>query len=295
MYKEIAFDPECMAEYEYYGLLKQSFGFEKGRYVIASAKDWAKEAFQAVKASEISPVKKKSVTNYLNNLQREKKRNIFLLPTYRKDIGAEHIEKWSTWINHQHKKHAFSLIISNKAGDNNISYEQINESPENWVISPTYPISKTAKEIVSTIKPMLFLSDELIIIDQHFRLAHNEVLKKIFQEIQTINNIIAITLITSINTNNPQDVFNSEYSTKFAYIPSFKILVAPPKYFHDRYLITNNAAIKAGHGFSEGVIQGAQSDMLSLSYVGEDEYRKTLEFVDKIVVDKIATIHTIKA
>lgn len=72
MYKEIAFDPECMAEYEYYGLLKQNFGFEKGRYVIASKKEWAKEAFQAVKASEISPVKKKSVTNYLNNLQKEK-------------------------------------------------------------------------------------------------------------------------------------------------------------------------------------------------------------------------------
>ncbi|MBC3219964.1 hypothetical protein [Serratia fonticola] len=295
MYKEIAFDPECMAEYEYYGLLKQNFGFEKGRYVIASKKEWAKEAFQAVKASEISPVKKKSVTNYLNNLQKEKKRNIFLLPTYRKYIGTEHIENWSTWLNHQHEEHAFSLIISNKAGDNNITYEQINDAPENWVISPTYPISKTAQEIVSTIKPMLLLSDELLIIDQYFHLTNNKVLKKIFQEIQTIKNIASVTLVTSIKTNNPQEVFNNEYSTKFAYIPNFEMLVAPPKYFHDRYLITNNAAIKAGHGFSEGVIQGAQSDILSLSYVGEDEYRKTLEFVKKIVVDQIATIYTMKA
>lgn len=142
---------------------------------------------------------------------------------------------------------------------------------------------------------MLLLSDELLIIDQYFHLTNNKVLKKIFQEIQTIKNIASVTLVTSIKTNNPQEVFNNEYSTKFAYIPNFEMLVAPPKYFHDRYLITNNAAIKAGHGFSEGVIQGAQSDILSLSYVGEDEYRKTLEFVKKIVVDQIATIYIMKA
>ncbi|ACT13900.1 hypothetical protein [Pectobacterium carotovorum] len=178
MYKEIAFDPECMAEYEYYTLLKQSFGFEKGRYVIASKKEWTKEAFRAAKASGISPVKRRSVTNYLNKLQKEKKRNQILLPTYRKDIGAEYIENWSTWLNHQNEKHSFSLIISKKDGDNNITCEQINDEPRNWVVSPTYSISKNASEIVDAIKPILFLSDEMIIIDQYFRLANNEVLKK---------------------------------------------------------------------------------------------------------------------
>ncbi|WP_431022407.1 DEAD/DEAH box helicase [Erwinia rhapontici] len=293
MYKEIAFDPECMAEYEYYGLLKQSFGFEKGRYVIASTKEWAKEAYQAAKDSQIQTVKKKSITNYLNKLQKEKTRSIFLLPTYRKEVGKESIDNWSAWLDHQNNAYSFSSIISERLGEKGMTYGQINENDENWIIPPTRVISKTASEIVNNLKPIISLSDIVLIVDSYFSLANNAVLKEIFNEIQERKNIVKITLVTSINSKDPNRIFKNEYVDKFTYIPSFELIVVPERSFHDRYFITNNAAIKAGHGFSEATQQGTQSDRLSLSYVGENEYVDVIDFLNKTIEDKVATLNVL--
>lgn len=293
MYKEIAFDPACMAEYEYYGLLKQSFGFEKGRYVVASTKDWAKEAYQAAKDSQIQTIKKKSITNYLNKLQKEKARNIFLLPTYRKEVGKESIDNWSVWLDQQNEAFGFSSIISERLGERGMTYDKINENDENWIIPPTIVISKTASEIVSNLSSIISISDVIYIVDSYFSLANNPVMKSIFNEIQTRKNIVKIILVTSIKSKDPQTIFKNEYVDRFAYIPSFELIIVPERSFHDRYFITNNAAIKAGHGFSEGTKQGTQADRLSLSYVGENEYSDVLDFLKKMITEKIATVNVL--
>ena len=59
MYQEVALDPRCLGEYHYYGLLRNGFGFEAGRYVIAPVRDWAKEAFQAAKKQKREEKKNK--------------------------------------------------------------------------------------------------------------------------------------------------------------------------------------------------------------------------------------------
>ena len=68
MYKEVAFDPSCMSEIEYYYLVKQHFGFDRGRYISAKTRPWAREAMGHVQDSDLKPVRKKSVKNYLNKL-----------------------------------------------------------------------------------------------------------------------------------------------------------------------------------------------------------------------------------
>jgi len=60
MYQEVAFDPKCLSEYHYYGLLKSEFGFEKGRYISAPIKEWVREAYKAVKTSPLIQPNKKS-------------------------------------------------------------------------------------------------------------------------------------------------------------------------------------------------------------------------------------------
>ena len=67
MYKEVAIDPRCMADMEYYNLVKQHFGYDKGRYISAEVKVWTKEAMEYVKKSDLSDVKLQSVKNYLRN------------------------------------------------------------------------------------------------------------------------------------------------------------------------------------------------------------------------------------
>ncbi|TOL27686.1 hypothetical protein CGI00_23505, partial [Vibrio parahaemolyticus] len=66
MYKEVAFDPSCMGSMEYYGLVKQHFGYDHGRYISADIRSWAREAIQYVKTSGLQPVKQQSIKNYLN-------------------------------------------------------------------------------------------------------------------------------------------------------------------------------------------------------------------------------------
>ena len=73
-------------------------------------------------------------------------------------------------------------------------------------------------------------------------------------------------------------------------MPKVSLTVVPQKFFHDRYLISNIGAIKAGHGFSEGVTQGAQADILSLNICSKHESNDVIQQLEKIISTKQATI-----
>jgi len=88
---------------------------------------------------------------------------------------------------------------------------------------------------------------------------------------------------------NPDQVFRNDYLNKYANLPKFEFIVAPGKFFHDRYVISGFGAIKSGHGFSEGVEQGAQADNLSISLCGKEEADGTLQWVDTVIEEGKAT------
>jgi hypothetical protein len=280
MYQEVAFDPQCFSEYHYYGLLKQNFGFEAGRYVVGPVREWVKEAFQATKASEtIKPVRKKSITHFLNKLQKSKSNQIILLPKYRKGISTK---TWDEWCQQQVALSPFKSVISESFPDA-INYEDITERNASWVLSPTIQIKKKACEIITVIEPLLKFGGEITIIDQYFCLTNNHVLDAILAVIQNSQSINTIRLVTSINVNNPVHVFSNDYLSKYPHSPKFEFIVAPGKFFHDRYVIASLGAIKSGHGFSEGVEQGAQADNLSISLCGKEEADGTLQWVDTVI------------
>ncbi len=290
MYKEIALDPACMSEYHYYGLLKTSFGFEKGRYVIAPTRDWAREAFQAVKASAISPVKKKSVTRFLNIIQKSRTSEFVYLPKHRAEITAD---SWSDWCTKQHAYYPFNSVISEQF-NNAINYDDVLSEHNSWVIPPSMRINKTAEDISNSLIALLKLGGDLTIVDQYFCLANNAVLQAIMALIQDCKSITSITLVTSINTVQPETVFNHEYLASFNYIPRFSLVVAPERFFHDRYVISDKGAIKSGHGFSEAIAQGVQADMLSISLCGKEESDVTRGWISKALSEGKANLLVLK-
>ncbi|WP_108946909.1 hypothetical protein [Shewanella halifaxensis] len=236
MYQEVAFDPRCLGEFHYYGLLKERFGFESGRYVIAPVKEWARDAFKAAKASDnLKPIRKKSITNFLNNLQRNKDQGFVILPTDRAEINADN---WSDWCTQQVAYLPFNSVISEQFAEA-IKYDDLIEGDESWVLHPTIRIDKTAAEISANIATLLRFGGELFIVDQYFRLADNPVLKAIFTQLQACLSIKSITLVTSINTAQPDILFNREYVEVFEHLPKFSLVVAPERYFHDRYVISD--------------------------------------------------------
>lgn len=280
MYQEVAFDPQCLAEYHYYGLLKSEFGFEKGRYVCAPVKEWVREAYKAVKASsQIQPNKKKSIKNYLNKLQKSKSGCPVTLPRYRESVE---FDIWEQWCVKEMEVEPFNTIIS-ECFETGLSYDEIIEGPDCWKLSPTTQVRKNAQEIKTVIEPLIRLGGDITIIDQYFRLSDNLVLEEIVRSAVKDSAVSSIILVTSIDTANVKQVFEEQYLSKFPACPSFNIVVAPQKYFHDRYIISKFGSIKAGHGFSEAPELGTQSDFLSISLCGEEEAHNSLTMVNEVV------------
>ncbi|KZN29046.1 hypothetical protein N480_09770 [Pseudoalteromonas luteoviolacea S2607] len=294
MYKEVALDPSCLVDFHYYGLLKTAFGFEKGRYVIAPVRNWAQQAFHYVKHSELQDVKKKSITNYLNKLQKSKDESLILLPKYRQDTGKEFEANWIQWLEHQLKLRDFSSVVSENLGESAISYNQLIEEHPAWKIPPSIRINKKAQDILEAISPVFYLSEKILIVDQYFKLSSNPVLTGVFSLLQQLKYTKSLTLVTSIETLRPLEVFQNEYANKFDFIPNFKLIVAPERYFHDRYIITEKAAIKSGQGFSQDVIKGTQADRLSINLAGIDECDETRLWVGKVVEDGKASCIELK-
>ena len=286
MYKEVAFDPQCLCEFHYYALLKSQFGFEHGRYVVAPLKPWVQEAVKSIKGSSLSPVKQKSIKTYLNRLQRTKQDNpCILLPKDRASV-TKAVQDWLGWVESQQRHRQFNSVVSERPVNCAIDYEQILLPAEQWNVPPSLLVDKTKQDIVKAVSPLIHLSSGLTIVDQYFSISNNPVLKGLIEQLQNHQQIGSLTLVTSVKPADPHKVFQHEFVNQFAYLPAFKLIIAPERYFHDRYMITDVATIKAGHGFSTGVAKGGQSDKLSLSLCGKAESDLTLDFVNKLAQDR---------
>lgn len=282
MYQEVAVDPKCLSEYHYYGLLKERFGFEAGRYVIAPVREWAREAFIAAKNSkELQPVKKKSIINFLNKLQKSKDQDRFALPIHRSEIN---VENWTDWCTKQTEYLPFNSILSEQF-EGAIGYVDIIERHASWHLPPTVTINRTSQEISACIAPIVRYGGNLTIVDQYFCFAPNPVLHNIFLMLQQYQSIRSITLVTAIDVAQPEVVFKRDYVDNFKLLPNFSLVIAPEKFFHDRYLMTEYCGIKSGHGFSPGAIQGAQADKLSISLCSKHECEETHQWIEAIVTD----------
>ncbi len=287
MYKEVAFDPRCMSEIEYYNLLKQHFGFEKGRYISADRKSWAREAMCHVKASSLKDVRKKSVTNYLNKLVMSKRSNEFHITNDRKTI---HKDIWEDWFNEQLMIRRFSCTITeNNACDAHINIDQVNDNHESWCVPASMSIPRTADDIITTLYPLIILSENITIIDQYFRLIGNAVLVKLFNEIRATS-VRSLRVVTSMDTPNIEDVYTHNYLALNDSNVRFEWVKAPVTFFHDRYVISEVGALRSGVGFMAGSERGAHADLANINIISQDEASRTLEELERILRDETAKV-----
>ena len=271
MFKEIALDPQCMAEFEYYGLLKNSFGPERGRYLIAPLREWVQAAVRALKASNISPVKRKSVSNFLNKLQRDKRNLYFLLPKDRQSIAIDGFEPWRQWLVRQQHMRPFAAVVSEQPIDCGLNFLALLDDETCWPVSPTIQVERQVASIAAALLPLWYLAKEVVIIDAYFRFAMNPLLQQLVRDMARYQSVGTLTIVTTMETANLEQVYQREFSSKHASLPAINLITTPKGYFHDRYMLTNVGSIKAGHGFSVDVEKGVQADKLSLSLCGESE------------------------
>jgi hypothetical protein len=290
MYKEVAFDPSCMSDNEYFNLVMQHFGFEKGRYISAETKSWAKEAMAHVKAAKLQAIKEKRVTNYLNKLGKSTKNGRlllgFLLARDRQGIPSP---CWQEWLDEQQKIRKFSYTVASAGCEDRIDIDQINDGCEQWKVPTSISVSRTPKDIVSALYPLLILSEQVTVIDQYFRLSRNPALVELFKAMENTS-VRSLRIVTSMETTDIHGVYDRDYRALNRSNIHFKWIKAPDKYFHDRYVITEAGAVRSGQGFMADGIKGAHSDLANINIIGENEASRTLTEVSQLIETGRASI-----
>ncbi|MEY8200662.1 MAG: hypothetical protein RPS47_15610 [Colwellia sp.] len=279
MYKEVALDPSCMGNIEYYNLVKQHFGFDHGRYVSSEVKVWAKEAMGHVKQAGMQPIKEKSVKNFLNKIVRTKSVNEFHLAEDRKKITCD---SWADWIIEQKEVRPFSATISEDAGTEGITIEDINAGCGDWVIKPSISVDRCAEELVGVIKPLLNISKSITLVDQYFRLAENNTFRALLIAVSA-SNLDKLTVVSSMDTPGAIALFQREYSHLKRDGLVITWLKAPDRFFHDRYVIGEVGAIRSGHGFMEDIEKGIHADKANLNMISKEEADRTLNDLQSLL------------
>ncbi|HBT58466.1 MAG TPA: hypothetical protein DEA92_15260 [Pseudomonas sp.] len=289
MYKEVAFDPCCLRSFEYYSLLKQQFGFDRGRYVSADRRAWAQEAMTAVKQAGLSVIREKSVKNYLNKLSRSKALGEFWMAPDRPK--TEH-ESWADWLAEQAQVRPFDVTISDPACVGRLDIDAINDGHAEWGIPASMSVPRSANNIVGAVLGLLHLSSSITLIDPYFRLADNRTLLELFTVLQATS-VGSICIVSTVDTDNPEGVYQREYLGINRKGIRLDWVLAPNQFFHDRYLITDAGAVRAGHGFMSDAVKGTHADQVNLNLIGIAEAERTQRSLQDLLASGRANIVSI--
>jgi hypothetical protein len=279
MYKEVSFDPSCMGSMEYYGLVRQHFGYDHGRYISAEVKAWAREAMQSVKRSDLPPVRQKSIKNYLNRLVTHRKHDEFHVTADRQGFEQD---KWIAWHNAQIAVRPFSFAVSESKEIDCIGIDDINDGCDAWCLNRSISVDRNTKDIVEAFMPLIEISNTVTIIDPYFRLEGNNALVELMVRCGQ-SGVACVRVASSMTTPNAKQIYNREYKSLNAQGVSFCWIKVPDKIFHDRYFITDVGAIRSGQGFMEDTIKGIHADKANLNIIGRDEAERTLNDLNELL------------
>lgn len=288
MYKEVAVDPACMADDACFFALREQFGFEKGRYLIADGRRWLHDAMVAVKGAqsrhELKPVRAKTIKEWINKSGRKvaPKDRQLLLPSDR--LLTPEMITWNDWWQGQQAIRSFDVSVMLTSDPPQVfDFTQLSEAP-GWQVPPSYSVDRTAISIVAALEPLLRISKEIWLVDNYFNLGSNKVLVEL---IRTANQTgcTHLKIVTACDCASVENVWNKEYRSLITGELKCRWLKIPDKYFHDRYLISDVGAIKAGHGFSAEVSKGTAADKLNLGYCAFDEALSIRQQVETLIDD----------
>lgn len=287
MYREVAIDPACMADYEYYILLKREFGFEKGRYASADVKRWAQIAHKFAKESDIQPIKRASVKSFLNRVRGGREGQKFILNPHRRKI--QQTSTWNEWWLAQTELRPFAVSLS-KTEEGCISHEAILNDCEHWEIAPSMSVLRNAKDIVSAVEPLIQLSDDLLLVDQYFLFSGNDTLQELAKVLRK-SSVKKLTIVSSEPVeNDPQDAFVEQYAGFNGKKLRLKWIYAPKFFFHDRYLISDIGAVSLGHGYSTSTPLNLHSDRVEMSLKSVSETERLKQNLEILVNDGRANV-----
>ncbi|WP_421710677.1 hypothetical protein [Alcanivorax sp.] len=280
MYKEVSFDPSCMGSMEYYGLVKQHFGYDHGRYISVEVKAWAKEAMRYAQDADLPPVKKQSIKNFLNKAYRSPaKKEYFFLSEDRKGVSED---SWFDWHAEQQRVRPFSFVISESDRIDSITVDDINSDCEEWQVSRSLSVDRNEKDIVAPLVSLMVISSSLTLLDPYFVFADNKVVSELLTNAKALG-VSSIRFVTSMQTPGAESIFERCYKENMPNDLSMSWVVVPDKCFHDRYVITEAGAIRSGQGFMPATKRGVHADKANYNSISKVEAAGVISELDELI------------
>lgn len=258
MIYEYAFDPQVFSEWSNCRYLAEMLGFSKGRVISKFPKKWSKHVIDSI-PPDCSDITRTRIVAKLKQLA-----------PCMINSNREYVLEKQDWMSNalfSHNLIPFRAVVS--ASDPNhvnsvINVTDIEEGHELWDIEHSCAIIRDSIEIVNSLRLLLLLCRDLIIVEPHFKPAVARFKNTLVQILQTLQSqqrrCDVVPSITIIKKYDPLDNdFSLKCSTHFKeHLTSisgirFICLSEFPggQRLHNRFVLTNLAGISLGIGFDE--------------------------------------------
>jgi hypothetical protein len=293
MYKEVTFDPSCLADFSYYIMLKSGFGAERGRFLTVPLKEWVREAFQVVKSSQLGEVKQKSIKNFLNKFMKESNSASLAMPFDRVAVANDLTHEWLAWQDAQHKFFPFDVIVSDRVGDLYTCCDEAHDDKGKWYVPPTKMIRRVSKDYIDNVMPIIKVSKSIYLVDPFIPIPNNQFIGDLVSAAITFN-VKEITIFTGINNPNFLSILNHIMHGTQGNKPKLTVVHSDHSIIHDRYFFSECAAIKSGHGFTIKSQTNELTDFTSLGFASNDEIELVLKRLNAFMKDNPNSVYCIK-
>ncbi|MCG3199133.1 MAG: hypothetical protein GHCLOJNM_03642 [bacterium] len=167
MIKEIAVDPEVLADWNGYRIVFQGCGVEKGRLIWRFPEDWPSKVVeridQARKTSQLQPVKAKTIIEDVRKSYRRK-----TVPSRRRYASEK---SWLENAENEHQREPFSLIVccgNPQSLSGVLAADDITEETDGWYVNTGKKVERTASNLADCARVLLSHSTRIIFVDPYF-------------------------------------------------------------------------------------------------------------------------------
>lgn len=214
---------------------------------------------------------------------------------------------WITNAENEHRRDPFSLIISpdyDEADDKELKYppSELDHEVNTWNTPTGTEITRSPKDFVKAILPMLLLAEEIHFVDRFFNVLddslHTKSYKKIIEELAKYYNLFSSfpSLIIHCCPKVEEDYENYLYNFKFGLNEHYAPLIPTGKSikaflwenkiekgvshpFHNRFVLSNHCGVLVGYGTDEDKQKTSAPDHLQI--VDERMYKNLWERIRK--------------
>jgi hypothetical protein len=260
MLKEIALNPELMADIGSVKQLSNELVYEAGRLVSLSPSSWIRIALESIQQSDHKPVMKKTLKVKLSNLKKETVKN-----SNREFVWDLENSTWESNVVDAHQNFPFSLVVVKDGGKNNSPYYSPDEifmvNPDEWNTVTSTQVERTKVEMVDAMMPLVNLSNRVLIIDPFFNICdanYRATLAELINQVKESTHINKIEIhIASADSEQVIERGLIDYtSPAMLRDVGIEIVVWNIRDFHDRFVLTDVGGFSYGHGFAERAHQG---------------------------------------